>query len=70
MKIIEIRYWNFVYGDLEYEHEQEFDYSISKQHELIDHIMSMGYNVMLRQSQNYLTIWIDKGRFRTKLKKT
>ncbi len=62
MKII-VGYWNVTYGDLPYKHMQEFDYSIRRRNNIITKILSKGYSVMLRPSENGLLIWIDKGRF-------
>lgn len=64
MKKIYIYFWkrqNSVNG---YKHGAEFDYSIKKQHEIIDHIISCGENIMLIQKEDSLIIWIDNKNFK------
>lgn len=66
MKKIIVTYWHLSkFKDLPYEHNQEFDYSITKRNEIVDLLLSKGYSIMLRSSKDNetLLIHIDNGRF-------
>lgn len=65
MKKIIVAYWHNTLKDLDYQHNQEFDYSVEKRNEIIDDILSKNYSVMLRplKTQNTLVIWISEYRF-------
>ena len=63
MKTIVVGYWHSRLFDLPYEHNQEFEYSLDMMNVIIMLVLSKGYSVMLRPSEEQLTIWIDNGRF-------
>ena len=65
MKQITIFYWGCTqYPDLKYKHKEEFPYTKRKLNSIIYKIIDTGYNVQLLQSDNRITVMVDKGRFR------
>lgn len=48
----------------EIEHKTEHDYSDEKRNEIVDIILSSGYQLMMYEIDDSLLIWIDNGRFR------
>lgn len=65
MTDIIIGYWHFhKFEDLDYEHNQVFEYSVELRNNIINDVLNSGYNVMLYQNDTSLIIWIDKHRFK------
>ena len=67
MKKIIVAYWK--QHDLipYFNHNQEFDYSIEKQNDIINIIIEYGLSAMVRpnmgENKDIMLIYIDKGRF-------
>lgn len=64
MKKIIIAYWRGTkFNNLDYEHNQEFDYSLDLLHIIIDEILLEKYFVMLQPSDDNIIVWINNGKF-------
>lgn len=64
MNKIIVSYWiGFNYSDINIDHNSEFDYSDKKRNEIIDVFLGHGHYVMLKQTYDTLTIYIDDRRF-------
>lgn len=64
MKKIIIGYWHLTkFNDLPYEHNQEFEYTVDMVNIIVMLLITKGYSVMLRPTEENLYIWIDKGKF-------
>jgi len=64
MKKIIIGYWHLSkYKTLDYEQNQEFEFSKEKRNEIIDNVLEAGFNVMIRNGVEHCIIYIDNGRF-------
>jgi hypothetical protein len=63
METILIRYFHSKLPDLEYTGKESLPYSREERDEIIDHVLKVGYNVMLQQTTVFLIIWIDRYRF-------
>jgi hypothetical protein len=65
-KYITIGYWHLhKYPELKYSHMEEMPYSIEVLNEIIQHVLSNNYSVMVRpfNIDNEMIVWIDKHRF-------
>lgn len=58
-----IGYWHGKFKDLDYDQNEQFEYSLEKQREIVDNLLLKGYSVMLRPVKDNLIIYIDNGRF-------
>ena len=66
MKKIYVHYWYIKIPDVDIEHGAEYDYTLEKQNEITDMVLSKGYQVMMlvEKKSGDLWIWIDNGIFR------
>ena len=55
---------NFHGGSYEIDGTSEFAFSVENRERIVDILLSEKLNVMLEQTSNGMTIWVDKGRFK------
>lgn len=66
MKYITIGYWHLQkYPELKYNHLDKMPYSDETLNEIIQHVISNNYSIMIRpfNIDNEMIVWIDKNRF-------
>jgi hypothetical protein len=64
---IQIAYWRgYKYSDIQFEHDQHFEYSEAMFCAILSHILNNNKNIKIQQSPDFkkVTVWIDDKNFR------
>lgn len=63
MKTITVAFWFSSIKEVPYDHHESFEYSVEKREEIIDTLLGLGVNMLLRKSDDTLFIYMSRGSF-------